>query len=322
MTNINQQILTSLIKAKSQLSNEALESIKSFINSQKHAKGGFINRSGKTDPYYSIFGLTLSYVFNVPVDYKHEVEFLNKWKQNNSIDFIHAISILQCSYLLEAIKLSQKFEHIASALSKSWIIQQSIGFQLAKRIRKNYKDLLLLVANHKSESGGYHHVNEQTSSSVYANFLVYCLFEDLHFSRLWRKTIAKSCLNLQLADGSFVNHPESKEGITSNTAAALMLIHQENFEDDMASKWLKSMQITNGGFLAGKQVPIADTLSTATALFALKSANKSNGIQITKAIEFVNLHWSENGGFFGSIADQHPDIEYTFYALLAIGQAS
>ena len=35
--------------------------------------------------------------------------------------------------------------------------------------------------------------------------------------------------------------------------------------------------------------------------------------------EFVDLLWQDNGGFIGHPADDVPDCEYTFYALLALG---
>jgi geranylgeranyl transferase type-2 subunit beta len=71
--------------------------------------------------------------------------------------------------------------------------------------------------------------------------------------------------------------------------------------------------------LAGEDVPVADVLSTATSLLALGIVGTADDGIKGKAVEFVNLHWHDAGGFFGSIADQIPDVEYTFYGLLTIG---
>ena len=71
--------------------------------------------------------------------------------------------------------------------------------------------------------------------------------------------------------------------------------------------------------MAAEGVIIADLLSTSTVLLALKVAGESMSLYSDKCSEFINLHWDNSGGFFGSVADTRPDCEYTYYALLALG---
>lgn len=317
---INQHILESLLNAKKQLSNEAIGVIKDFVKSQKHENGGFIDRSSSADPYYTVFGLTLCFVFDIEIDCKKEKGFLKQWKENNEVDFVHAMSIIRCYYLLEAIKLKQQYNTLAKLAGKSVLIQNFVGYQIALKLRKKYKQLLLLITNYKTMQGGFNQLKQNSSHvSVYANFLAYGLFEDLQFNKEWKQSLIQSCLNMQLDNGSFVNHPQSKEGISSTTAAALLLLYQQKLPTLRTANWLKNVIDKSGGFMAGEQVPVADVLSTATALLALKISDYSTEFITQNAINFVNLHWHENGGFFGSIADQIPDVEYTFYGLLAVG---
>lgn len=320
MRTINQYILNSLLNAKANLSHEAVDAIIGFVDSQKHTEGGFKDRSGSADPYYTVFGLTLCYIFDVEIDHSKEYSFLDKWELNNHVDFVHAISLLRCHYLLKVIKLKQSYNKLHKMASSSIFIQNFAGFQIARSLRKKHKNLLLIVTSYKTKNEGFN--QEKTNAdhaSVYANFLAYGLFEDLHFAREWRKMICASCLSMKLDNGSFVNHPRSKEGISSTTAAGLLLMHQEKLAFAKTEQWLKGIIDKSGGFLAGEQVPIADVLSTATSLLALKVTSENIDTITENAVNFVNLHWDESGGFFGSIADQIPDVEYTFYGLLAVG---
>jgi len=317
---INQTILKKLLNAKKELNSEAIELIRSFLRSKIHPDGGFVDRSGTADPYYSVFGYTLCYVFDIEIDNSKHKLFLSNWQSQHKVDFVHAISLIRCHYLLEAIRLANSVGKLSAILSKNESLQLILGKRIAHKIRKKHKDLLRIVTNYKSKDDGFNHLAEDAEyASVYANFLVYGLFEDLYFSKPWRVKVSESCKQLQLDNGSFVNHPKSKHGVSSTTAAGIILLFSIRHSIVNSANWLKKQIQQHGGFLAGEDVPVADVLSTATSLLALEIVGKSDKEIKTRAIEFINLHWSDSGGFFGSIADQIPDVEYTFYGLLAIG---
>lgn len=321
MKTINQSILESLLKAKEQLSSEAVNLIKSFIESKLNESGGFIDRSGKVDPYYTVFGLTLSYVFDVKINVKLTIDSLDNWQKNNPVDFIHAVSLLRCYYLAEIINYKQKHKQLASKLSTNKLIQDFIASRIALNIRKKHKNLMLIVSESKSADGGFNHLDKEAdTSNVYANFLAYGLFEDLRFNKKWRTEIAESCRKLMLENGAFVNHPKSEQGIGSTSAAGIILLYKQKHNVALSAKWIKNLIGNSGGFFAGENVPVSDVLTTATCLLALNIVGESSHEINTKANEFVSLHWDSSGGFFGSVADQIPDVEYTFYGLLTIGQ--
>ncbi len=317
---INHTIFQKLLAAKSQLSDEAISLLRSFIESKKYHKGGFIDRSGKPDPYYSVFGYTLSYLFDIELDIKKEQKALKKWEGKNKVDFVHTVSLIRCYYLLEAIELAGSFGKVSTTLASSKILQNLVGKKVAKKIQKKHSSLLKIVNRYKAENEGFNHLKKYSKyASVYANFLAYGLFEDLYLAKGGRIKVAESCNDLILENGSFVNHPKSKQGISSTTAAGIILLNSIGNPIFDSSEWLKEQIQTHGGFLAGEDVPVADILSTATSLLALEMSGTVDDEIKEKAVEFVNLHWHDAGGFFGSIADQIPDVEYTFYGLLTIG---
>jgi hypothetical protein len=57
-------------------------------------------------------------------------------------------------------------------------------------------------------------------------------------------------------------------------------------------------------------------LSTATALFALRCY----GVEPRySAVDFIEGHWLDDGGFAATLLDDESDVEYLFYGLLALG---
>jgi prenyltransferase beta subunit len=79
----------------------------------------------------------------------------------------------------------------------------------------------------------------------------------------------------------------------------------------------------DGGFLAMPRAPIPDLLSTATALHALACLEEPLPQSAREAcLDFLDSLWTAEGGFHGHWADDHLDVEYTFYGLLALGHLS
>jgi hypothetical protein len=74
----------------------------------------------------------------------------------------------------------------------------------------------------------------------------------------------------------------------------------------------------HGGFKATQGAPLPDLLSTAVALFALSFADEDLRNIKPDCLDFVDSLYSD-GGFGGNVIDQDPDIEYSFYGLLALG---
>jgi len=74
----------------------------------------------------------------------------------------------------------------------------------------------------------------------------------------------------------------------------------------------------NGSFAAVKNAPVGDLLSTGVALYALKVAGADIRKIAPDCLEYIDSLYSD-GGFCATILDPDPDVEYTFYGLLALG---
>lgn len=315
MSTVNDIMLQALQNAKSKLNDEANHLIKQFIISHLHHEGGFVDRNNKPDLYYSVFGYSLSLIYDIEINTEKHISFL-KSKQNDKLDLVHAVSLIRCYLLLEAIKLKQTSK-LASIFSGYHFIQNLAFQKIVQRVKKECAISFEIIREYQSLDGGYNQSgkNEKTGT-IYAAFLVWSLMQDIDKEFF---KINASLDSYKLSDGSFGNELNSKSGITTTTAAGLVMSFEKSQGDvQNIIEWLNARIDKHGGFNAGENVPVADVLSTATALTALKMAG-SDMKQYFQTINFINLHWDTSGGFFGSIADMHPDIEYTFYALLSLG---
>jgi prenyltransferase beta subunit len=314
----NELILDYLIRTRSLLSDDAQNHIISFIQSQKSPSGGFLDRSGKTDLYYSVFGYTLSLVFDIKLDINREKEYLSKLKEEEKPDFVHTICYLRADFLLNVIKWRQKSGLSAKKLMSFNFAKDLFAKELIKKTIADNKAYLEELKAHQAGDLGFNH-NKKTSavSTVYANYLMWTLYQDLQWDANHIAGILKANMNLQLANGSYANEEKSNDGVTSATAAGIIM--SEYMLRESSADWLLNLMTKKGGFRAASGVPIADLLSTSTALLALKVREENLDAYAENCLNFVNLHWDESGGFFGSIADMTCDVEYTYYALLAIG---
>jgi hypothetical protein len=138
------------------------------------------------------------------------------------------------------------------------------------------------------------------------------------------------CLrSLRSADGGYVNEPGQSAGLTPATAAALTvqleldelpeLPELPEPPDPQATDWLAARHQAAGGFSAMRSLPLADLLSTATALHALARVRRDITPIRSACRAFVLGQW-DNGAFRGHAFDDVRDCEYTFYGLLALGE--
>ena len=78
---------------------------------------------------------------------------------------------------------------------------------------------------------------------------------------------------------------------------------------------------TSKGFKSFKEVENADLLSTAVALFTLKTVGADIRIVVPDCLDFVQQNYDQ-GAFLSGDGDEVQDLEYTFYGLLTLGMLS
>ncbi len=270
---------------------ESAELIAAFLHSKFSEDGGFVDREGRADFYYTVFGVEAMLALQLELPRERLSAFLRKRKADQ-LDFVHLCSMARAAAGVDG--------EIFSNAEKSAI---------ASRLQK-----------YRTADGGFHGAPGKARGSAYGALLAWGAHTDLGMTLPEPERLLNSLLALQLPDGSFANEPGITEGSTTATGAAVTLCrflgHKLNA---VTGAWLLRQIHPSGGFLATPQAPLPDLLSTAVALHALDSMEVSYAGARESCLDFVDSLWSAEGGFHGHWADDHLDCEYTYYGLLALG---
>jgi hypothetical protein len=183
--------------------------------------------------------------------------------------------------------------------------------------------VLALIEGCRSADGGYATSPGARHGSAYAAFLALGAYEDFGRELPRPQGVLSSLRGLRAKDGGYANHPASAHGITPATAAAIVVRRRFGEQPDRETgMWLLDRCHRSGGFFASPAAPVPDLLSTATALHALSTVGVPVAGVREPCLDFLDSLWTNRGGFFGTWADDAPDCEYTYYALLALGHLS
>lgn len=281
------KLFRTLQKGKEQLSKEALDRIIGFIESQRTEEESFINKSGKADLYYTLFGWMLSYILGIRLNAEKAGLYLNKQKIE-SLDLIHYAAYMRCRMIL---RLQERGK---------------VKFALTSLLPTKIKNL--------QEFNGLPHNDPK---SPYTQFIRLSLQEDIRHRVSDKKNIIDSLATYHVSGGGFMNTTDGLTATTNATVAALAVTGQlVGYKENADVHYLRDLQESSGGFGAAEASPIPDLLSTATSLFMLSCYKIQPKYS---ARDFIEGHWLESGGFSATLLEDKSDVEYTFYGLLALG---
>ena len=274
---------------------EATERVDDFLRNQINPDGGFRDRSGHSDLYYTVFGLEGLIALRRQPPFSRIRSFLESFGDGVGLDLVHLACLARCWAALPPGSLPSR-----------------TGRQLAERLHA-----------FRTLDGGYAPTPESPSGTVYHGFLVLGAHQDLGVPLPDPTGLGRSVQSLQLDSGGFAGRPGLSAPSTPNTAAALTLLRQLGTPAlPGGSDWLLGQACPEGGFRAGEGTPIPDLLSTATALHALSGTKVSFEHLKEPTLDFLDTLWTSRGAFYGNWTDDTADCEYTWYALLALGHLS
>lgn len=273
---------------------ESRDLVRDFYLRRLNPDGGFQNRAGESDLYYTVFGLEGLAALEQEIPAATS-SFLTRFASGDELDFVH----LTC-------------------LARAWATASRSGppAAIAEVIRDR-------IETHRTADGGYAVAPGAEAGTPYGAFLALGAIEDLRGEVREPDRLLASVLRQRAADGGFANHQGAPIGATPATAAAVMVMrHLDHEPDPSIANWLLARMHHDGGFFAAPGVPVPDLLSTATALHALVAMHADISRIKEPCLDFVDTLWTNEGGFCGSWLDQTLDCEYTYYGLLALGHLS
>jgi hypothetical protein len=274
---------------------DAAERVRTFLQSQQNPDGGFKDRAGNSDLYYTVFGIEGLFALRADLPTSALENYLRSFGTGEDLDLVHL-----------------------SCLARCWAMTSLSAIDDSKR-----NAILARVESFRSADGGYHASPNSPLGTLYGSFLATGAYQDLGQTLPNSNGIIHCISSLKATDGGYANQVELPMGLTPSTAAAVTLLRQYAQPIDPAlGDWLLARSHPQGGFFATPAAPIPDLLSTATAIHALAGMNRDlQGVK-EKTLDFIDTLWSSTGGFFGNWEDDTLDCEYTYYALLALGHLS
>lgn len=268
--------------------------VRDFVAGQLNEDGGFRDRGGRSDLYYSVFGLSCMEALMMEIPRDKIIGWLETFGTGDDLDLVHLCALARCWSAVE-----EPDRHAAA---------------ICKRL-----------LDWRTPDGGFNALPKAETATAYANFLVLAAFQDLEQedSLTAASMLAATCNALRSRDGGFANEPNMPVGNVPAVAAAEGVMRSVGDGAPLdAGRWLLEKSYAAGGFFAVPAAPMPDLLSTATALHALAGMKLPITDIREDCLDYLDSLWVNRGGFFGNWGDDRLDLEYTFYGLLALGHLS
>jgi prenyltransferase beta subunit len=259
--------------------------------------GGFRGRSPRSDLYYAVFALAGLRALEADAPWPQVREHLARFGGGEALDLVHL-----------------------SCLARCWALLPRPATAAGRLPAASRRAMLGRLAMFRSGDGGFDLVPAAPFGSLYGCFVALGAYQDLRAKLPDAAGLARCARALQTADGAFANQQGLASGLTSATAAAVVVLRELGRPvGPQVGPWLLARAHPEGGFLAVPGSPMPDLLSTATALQALATLGAPMDGVRQACVEFIESLWSDAGGFHGTWADDGLDAEYTWYGLMALG---
>lgn len=277
---------------------ESAELVRDFFLRQQNSDGGFKDRSGRSDLYYTVFGIEGLLALQATLPVASLRGYLESFGVGDGLDFVHRCCLLRCHAAL-------------SGNDHRWRTQIDV-----EKVVRN-------LEAYRSADGGFNVIPGSLFGTAYGCFLGAAAFQDLGVPLPDPLRLVQCLKFLETPDGAWSNERGIKVGATNATAAMVTLLRNLSMPvGPVVGQWLLAQCHSEGGFLAAPRAPMPDLLSTATALHALAGLECDFSAVREQCIDFIDTLWTNDGGFHGHWGDDALDCEYTYYGLLALGHLS
>ncbi|MHC4716767.1 MAG: prenyltransferase/squalene oxidase repeat-containing protein, partial [Planctomycetota bacterium] len=212
-----------------------------FVLSRRGPDGGFVDRSGKSDLYYTLFGIECLDALGAELPRTALARYLDAFGDGEGLDLVHLGCLVRCLSV------------VAGAVPES--------------VRRR---AVAVAEGYRTGDGGYGPRPGAPAGTVYTCFLTVGLHQDLGLDLPDVQGVIACVRSLRAGDGGYANDASIPVGsVPATAAAATLLRHLGAPADPAVGAWLLAQHCGDGGFRAAPLAPGPDLLSTATALHAL-----------------------------------------------------
>jgi geranylgeranyl transferase type-2 subunit beta len=271
-----------------------------FVRRRQGADGGFPDREGGSDLYYTGFALRSLAVLDAltPDLLGRAAEFLRSSlaRQASVVDFF---SLLYSCLLVQA----GGGPDVLAGAPADW----------PERVAATLETF-------RTRDGGYAKNAGAGSGSTYHTFLVGLCYQLLGRDVPRPDEVLRFVGSRRREDGGYVEIGPMRRSGTNPTAAAVGVLHLLGVPvpDDLragVAGFLGEMPSFEGGLRANGRAPLADLLSTFTGAWTLAELGELGRVDAAALLSYARSLELPDGGFRGGLWDDGTDVEYTFYGL-------
>lgn len=285
------QLISYASEGFAMLDTESQDEVRKFIKDQQTESGGFIDRAGFPDLYYTLFGSFLLSATDL-FDTQPATADLND--QPDGGPRLPGNREKMLLYVGEQQRLPQKSLIHNSCLS-------ILGKEFRHGSFNNIQRFVVILKDFVSGAGNI--------SRSYQYFMVFLAFDAYGLNNR---------LTRMLARPFFKRQATMAEMPCPVVAATLVLKSELGLPLKQELKQLMRFFDEEQGFMALEGAPAADLLSTAVALAALKRSGADLRLVRPACLKLLEANY-DSGAFLAGNGDQDRDTEYTFYGLMALG---
>lgn len=277
---------------------ESVDLVRNFLLTRLNDDGGFAARDGRSDLYYTVFGIEGLLALQAPLPVPKLESYLDHFGAGDRLDLVHLCCLARCRAALAG--------QLPLNVPSDW------PTKIAGRIE-----------TFRAGDGAFNVIGGSAFGTAYGTFLALAAYQDLRLLPPNSLRLVQSLKFLETPDGAWANERGLHMGSTNATAAAVTtLLNLAMPISATVGNWLLDRHHRDGGFLAAPAAPMPDLLSTATTLHALAGLERDISAVREPCLDFIDTLWSNEGGFHGHWGDDALDCEYTYYGLLALGHLS
>ena len=278
---------------------ESRDLVAAFLRAHLNPDGGFQNRTGASDLYYTVFGLDGLIALQETLPVESSAAYLDRFADRRRARFR------------------------ARGLPRPRLGRAPSLDPIQARIQHGLLDRIEIVPQRRWWIR--HRTGCAVTAAAYAAFLALGAYQDLG------RTLPRRAQHPHVRFGGSAPptavtpiSPGLPSGITTATAAAdhgdatSRRAARPRGRHVAAGSVPQERRVFRGAGSTRARSPV-DGDSAARAVGGGRT--RSTGVR-EPCLDFVDSLWTNRGGFFGTWADDAADCEYTFYALLALGHLS
>ena len=222
-----------------------------FLSSRLNPDGGFQDRDGASDLYYTVFGLEALTALRRDLPVVEVRRYLERHDDPAALDFVHTACLARC------------WADIGAA-------NEAPAEPLLERLEA-----------YRTPDGGYSPTEGAGHGTAYGCFLALGAYEDLRATLADPQPLLECLTALRAADGGYSNQPGMPAGLTPPTAAAVTLQRRLSRPADReAAAWLQARHLPDGGFLRG-----SGGAHAGSALHRYRAARARGRPRIARAVQ-------------------------------------